>query len=171
MTILTPPSRSELHRLFGPINYSPSLPPPNNKPYWAYESKFMELMPVPAAIAGHLINSTTKRATTTMYINKVMREPLLRAFSNLVAVGVEKELRTFDGAFNIRKVRGDDSTLSTHAYGLAVDFNALDNPLGGESTWSNDFIKCFTHEGFVWGGDFKRKDPMHLQWVREEGEK
>jgi hypothetical protein len=46
-----------------------------------------------------------------------------------------------------------------------LDFNAKDNPLGGKSTWSEAFVRCWTDVGWIWGGDFKtRLDAMHFQW-------
>jgi hypothetical protein len=31
------------------------------------------------------------------------------------------------------------------------------------SKLSPGFVKCFTDNGFEWGGTWKRKDPMHFQ--------
>ena len=39
-----------------------------------------------------------------IYCNKDMIEPLTKAFKNLIATGLVKELKTWDGCFNIRGV-------------------------------------------------------------------
>lgn len=97
-----------------------------------------------------------------LYCNKDIVIPLWNAFDNMVQSGVVKELKTWDGCFNIRKIKGSKSW-SLHSWGLAVDVNAATNPMGGENTLSEGFIKCFKDAGFDWGGDFKRKDGMHFQ--------
>lgn len=167
--MLPPPKRSEIHKLFGLINYSDSFPPPNNKPLWREESVHMTTMIVDPRISKYLINSASGNLTTTIYINRAMRGALEQAFKNLLVLKAESELKTFDGCFGIRKVRGDDTQMSLHSWGLAIDLNAADNPLNAaNSTFSREFIKAFTFVGFTWGGDFKnRPDPMHFQWCIE----
>lgn len=97
-----------------------------------------------------------------LYCNKDIIISLWNAFSNLVSTGYVKELKTFDGCFNIRKVKGS-VIQSLHSWGLAIDVNAQTNQMGKEPTLSSGFIKCFTDAGFDWGGNFKRKDGMHFQ--------
>jgi hypothetical protein len=98
----------------------------------------------------------------SIYCNRDMIQPLTRAFSLLITTGYIDELKTWDGCFNIRKMRGLD-TMSLHSWGIAVDVNAATNPLGAEPTLSPGFVKCWTDAGFDWGGTWKRKDGMHFQ--------
>ncbi len=77
----------------------------------------------------------------------------------------DRNLLDYNGTYVYRKIRGGRS-LSTHAYGIAIDLDASGNPLGSAKTsfpaW---FIKCFEDQGFLWGGNYKgRKDPMHFNW-------
>ena len=97
-----------------------------------------------------------------IYCNKDLITPLTNAFKNLIDTGCVKELKTFDGCFNIRKKRGLNS-MSLHSWGVAIDFNAFENGLGKEPKLSKEFVKCFTDPGFDWGGTWKRKDGMHFQ--------
>lgn len=123
------------------------------------ESHFMVLWDVPAELE---IGVIPKR----IYCNRDMVEPLTKAFKSLIATGCVKELKTWDGCFNRRKVRGR-SSISLHSWGIAVDMNAAWNPLGGKSSWTPEFVKCFTDAGFFWGGDFhNRKDPMHFELAK-----
>lgn len=118
--------------------------------------KFMVLWDVPSYLE---IGVIPKR----IYCNKDMIGPLTQAFKNLIDTGCVKELKTWNGCFQIRKIRGRTS-MSLHSWGIAVDVNASWNPLGGKSTLSAEFVKCFTDAGFFWGGNFKnRKDPMHFE--------
>lgn len=112
--------------------------------------------------------------------------PLEKAFRALIAAGkvTDKngkisELKTWDGCYNVRPIRGQEKKynalileghpreackfLSKHSWGLAVDVNAFENGLGQEPKLSKAFVKCFTDQGFRWGGDFKRKDGMHFE--------
>lgn len=106
-----------------------------------------------------------------IYCNKDLIVPLAAALQALITTGHVKELKTWDGCFNIRKKRGLKST-SLHSWGLAIDLNCSDNPLGktyeqliaeGKKPFSEGFVKCFTDNGFTWGGTWKRKDGMHFE--------
>lgn len=97
-----------------------------------------------------------------LYCNKDMVAPLTQAFKNLIATGFVKELKTWDGCFNIRKKRGLTS-MSLHSWGIAIDVNAAWNGLNKTPVLSAGFVKCFTDAGFDWGGTWTRKDGMHFQ--------
>lgn len=97
-----------------------------------------------------------------IYCNKDMVIPLTNAFKNLIKTDFVKELKTWDGCFNIRKKRGLTS-MSLHSWGIAIDVNAAWNGLNKPSTLSTGFVKCFTDAGFEWGGTWKRIDGMHFQ--------
>jgi hypothetical protein len=97
-----------------------------------------------------------------IYCNKDMVKPLLSAICELHATGYIKELKTWDGCFNIRKKRGLASS-SLHSWGIAIDVNAATNGLNKNPSLSPGFVKCFTNNGFEWGGTWRRKDGMHFQ--------
>lgn len=110
-------------------------------------------------VPGHLeIGIIPKR----IYCNRDLVQPLANAFQELIRTGHVKELKTWDGCFNIRKKRGLTS-MSLHSWGIAVDMNAFENGLGQTPKLSPGFVKCFTDNGFDWGGTWKRKDGMHFQ--------
>jgi hypothetical protein len=97
-----------------------------------------------------------------IYCNKDLVKPLTEAFKNLINRGFLSELKTWDGCFNIRKMRGLQY-MSLHSWGVAVDVNAFENGLNKEPKLSPGFVKCFTDAGFDWGGTWQRKDGMHFQ--------
>ena len=105
------------------------------------EGQYMVMWDVPTHLE---IGVIPKR----IYCNKLMIGPLTQAFTNLISTGYVKELKTWDGCFNIRNKRG---------------LNAAWNVLGGQPTLSAGFVKCFTDAGFDWGGTWTRKDGMHFQ--------
>lgn len=118
---------------------------------------------VPQDIAVGWINSATGKPTTHIYVNKDMVDPLLEALGNVRGAGLLGELKTFDGCWMARDVRGVIGLLSWHFWAMAIDINAKENQLGAVPMLSSAMVACFKSAGFIWGGDFKRLDGMHLQ--------
>ena len=119
------------------------------------ELKYMTVWDVPTHLEIGVIPKK-------LYCNKIMIAPLSQAFTNLIDRNFVKELKTFDGCFNVRKKRGL-TTMSLHSWGIAIDVNAAWNGLNKTPQLSAGFVKCFTDAGFDWGGTWKRKDGMHFQ--------
>lgn len=74
----------------------------------------------------------------------------------------------FSGSFNYRVIRGGNR-LSMHAYGCAWDWDAPNNFLNDDTpffTETHPFAIAHAEEGWVWGKDWKRSDPMHWQAAR-----
>ena len=67
-----------------------------------------------------------------------------------------------DWSYANRKIRGGDNK-SMHAFGLALDINALANVLGTEGDMPQAVIDAWESEGGDWGGDWARPDPMHFE--------
>ena len=97
-----------------------------------------------------------------IYCNKDLIGPLSQAFKKLIDSGAIKELKTWDGCFNIRNKRGL-SSMSLHSWAIAIDVNAFENGLGQTPKLSKLFVECFISSGFDWGGTWTRKDGMHFQ--------
>lgn len=129
--------------------------------HWPDQSKWMDYLAIPEGFFPGI---------TKIYCNKDIHGPLLAALTEVHTKGLSPVLKTFDGCFNIRAVRGS-SNMSTHAYGLAVDINASINPLAsthGDFTKHLDVVDCFKSQGFDWGGDWNgRKDSMHFSYAWE----
>jgi hypothetical protein len=119
------------------------------------EGTYMVMWDVPANLEIGII---PKR----IYCNKAMIAPLTKAFTSLISTGFVKELKTWDGCFNVRKKRGLTSH-SLHSWGIAIDVNAFENGLRQTPKLSAGFVKCFTDAGFEWGGLWERIDAMHFQ--------
>ncbi len=119
------------------------------------ELKYMTVWDIPVHLEMGVIPKK-------LYCNKAIINPLIVAFTNISDRGLIKELKTWDGCFNVRRKRGLKS-LSLHSWGIAIDINAAWNGLGKEPTMSVELVKCFTDAGFDWGGTWTRKDGMHFQ--------
>ena len=79
-------------------------------------------------------------------------------YSAQVAVGTLD-----DWSYENRVVRGEVDTKSLHAFGLAVDLNALTNVLGTSGDMPVEVVRQWEIEGGDWGGDWSRSDPMHFE--------
>lgn len=76
------------------------------------------------------------------------------------------------GSLCVRLIRGSETSVSTHAYGLSLDLN-IDGQLdvlGDNRTQLGLTIlaEFFNKEGWYWGAGFGREDSMHFQVSREK---
>lgn len=101
-----------------------------------------------------------------VYCSRMMQLPLEAAFHNIVSRDKVDELKTWDGCFNIRNKRGG-TTFSMHSWGLAIDINARWNGFGQTPTMTQELVRCFTDEGFIWGGRWVTPDGMHFELCKE----
>ena len=67
-----------------------------------------------------------------------------------------------DWSYGNRDVRGASSK-SLHAFGIAIDVNALTNPVGTAGDMPEEVVRQWEIEGGEWGGDWSRPDPMHFE--------
>ena len=119
------------------------------------EGKHMVIWDVPTHLE---IGAIPKR----IYCNSLMIKPLWKAFDAVLEKNLHGQIKTWDGCFNIRRKRGAASS-SLHSWGLAIDINAAWNGFGKKPTMSPELVKCFTDNGFDWGGTWSKPDGMHLQ--------
>lgn len=131
---------------------------------WLDMAKWMTLVEIPKGEFPGFTIMDTGIPVTHISCNRDIATPLRLAFDQIVNMELQSKMVTYDGCFNIRAVRGE-AAISTHSYGLGIDFNAKTNPLGGPGDMDMGIVKCFCDQGFDWGGDFRtRKDPMHFSY-------
>lgn len=65
------------------------------------------------------------------------------------------------------RVSGQIGFLSRHTYGMALDTNTDSNCAGCRPQMNCDVVRIFRKHGFAWGGNFRRPDGMHFEWVGE----
>lgn len=138
--------------------------------HWAQQHTWIVMYQVPPFSFPNLHVMDTPIRCEHIAINKDMYDPLDQALRAVIKAGLQNELRTFDGCLNIRPVRGTLHAPSTHSYGLGIDWNQATNQMGSvlHTDFTKEFVKCFTDQGFDWGGDFRhRKDPMHFSYAWE----
>jgi hypothetical protein len=104
----------------------------------------------------------------TMFVHKKAQRHFLRleslfearapGYAAAVAAGLLD-----DWSYHNRSVRGSEAAKSNHAFGLAVDVNALANVMGTTGDMPAEVVWQWEIEGGDWGGDWNRPDPMHFE--------
>lgn len=99
--------------------------------------------------------------------NKLMFPQLRAALEEIVARGLADEINPgeYAGCYNARFIAGS-TTLSNHAFGLALDLNVPGNQRGTVGEMDRDVVRIFKSWGFAWGGDWSWTDPMHFEMNR-----
>jgi hypothetical protein len=99
-------------------------------------------------------------------------ESMRNVFTKIQAVDPDLYARiSTAGALCVRRIRGSQNSVSTHAFGLAVDLNidgVLDTLGDGRTQLGLTIIAdFFQEEGWFWGAAFGREDSMHFEVSRE----
>lgn len=108
-----------------------------------------------------------KKGSTSrgFYCHKLLVSVFQKVFEEIVLAGLTEEIKTFDGCFNIRKIRGSSTTMSLHSWAIAIDLNYKGNELGNKDPeMDSRVVSIFEKHGFYWGGNFKRRDGMHFEY-------
>lgn len=135
-----------------------------------FELVNMDLWDIPLYINTHIPALPNK-----LYCHKDIVKPLHNVFMSLCESGLYREIKTFDGCYNVRLIRGSKTNLSIHSWGLAIDLNAAHNPLKhtkaeckgkGLTPFSLSFDEVWRTQGFTCGIDFARGDGMHFEYVK-----
>ncbi len=99
------------------------------------------------------------------YCHKLLVSVFQAVFEEIVLAGLTEEIKTFDGCFNIRKIRGSSTNMSLHSWAIAIDLNYKGNELrNSKPEMDPRIIAIFKKHGFYWGGNFRRKDGMHFEY-------
>jgi hypothetical protein len=94
--------------------------------------------------------------------------PLLRnAFEEIARRGLGDLIHGFAGCYSARfSNRDPEATLSHHSWGVAIDINASENPLGAEPNLDLEIVAVLEDWGFTWGGRWLVPDGMHFEFQR-----
>ncbi len=148
--LVVPRSRDELYKVFGD---------PLDSGYWKAYGGFCETPPE----LNHVF-TYQKDEKNGFWCNKLLISFFQSVYRAIVHADLSAKLHSFDGCYNLRYTRGAKK-LSMHSWGIAVDHNAKTNPLGADGDIDSEIVEIFESEGFYWGGNFKRKDPMHFEFT------
>ncbi len=114
-------------------------------------------------------------------VHPLAHEPLKRVIARLAPL-VRKQrwlavfLKDMGGTWNWRPIAKSE-TLSTHAWGIAVDLNVKrahywqwqrpKQPLKWANKFPQEIVDAFEAEGFIWGGRWIHYDTMHFEYRPE----
>jgi hypothetical protein len=96
--------------------------------------------------------------------NKLIFPQLKAALEEVQQRGLADKIHPeqYAGCYYPRFIAGS-STLSNHAFGLALDINAVENQRGTAGLIDRGVVQIFQKWGFTWGGDWHYTDPMHFE--------
>jgi hypothetical protein len=97
--------------------------------------------------------------------HRAMIAPLRRALGDLQRRRLARLVDPGDyaGCWAARRIP-DSGSLSLHAWGLAVDINASENPQGAKPKQDRRVVRAFEDAGFTWGGRWPTApDGMHFE--------
>ncbi len=124
------------------------------------------IAPDPAWAATHITTEAVP-ILGTITCNKLIFPQLRAALEAVVAQGLADKIDPgqYAGCYYPRFIAGS-TTLSNHAFGLALDLNVPGNQRGSVGQMDRGVVAIFKSWGFTWGGDWGYTDPMHFEMNR-----
>ncbi|WP_028650819.1 M15 family metallopeptidase [Nocardioides halotolerans] len=121
------------------------------------------IAPDPAWVRAHITTETVP-LLGAVTCNKVVFRQLRAALEEVHERGLDDAIHPdqFAGCYYPRFIAGT-TTLSNHAFGLALDINAVENQRGTAGLIDRGVVQIFQKWGFTWGGDWRYTDPMHFE--------
>jgi peptidoglycan hydrolase-like protein with peptidoglycan-binding domain len=112
------------------------------------------------------------KGSTNVRCHKLVAPQMIALFDEWEREGLMHLVKTWEGCFYPRFVRGRYGFLSNHSFGSAFDINYEWNKLGvtgayvGQEGSVRLLVEIANKHGFYWGGHFERKDCMHFEWAK-----
>lgn len=121
------------------------------------------IAPSPAWEAAHIATQAVP-ILGTVTCNKLIFAQLRAALLEIQSQGLADEIHPgeYAGCYYPRFIAGS-TTLSNHAFGLALDLNVPGNQRGTAGEMDRGVVAIFKRWGFAWGGDWSYTDPMHFE--------
>lgn len=99
----------------------------------------------------------------SMRVHPDVADDFRNALRSIFRESLWPEMKTFGGAFCVRQKRSNGGEFSTHSWGLAADFDVLNNQMGAKPRMNLGIVQIFEAAGFTWGGRWRPADGMHVQ--------
>ncbi|WP_252274943.1 M15 family metallopeptidase [Nocardioides sp. LMS-CY] len=122
-----------------------------------------KIEPDPGWVAEHITTESVP-ILGSVTCNKLILPQLRAALEEVVSRGLADEIDRDDyaGCYYPRFIAGS-TTLSNHAFGLALDLNVSGNQRGTTGEMDRGVVAAFEKWGFTWGGRWRYTDPMHFE--------
>ncbi|MGH2731352.1 MAG: M15 family metallopeptidase [Actinomycetota bacterium] len=140
-------------RALGSFRY---MPGPNGtiSPDRSWVSKNIATRKVP------ILGTVTCHRMMLPQLEGALREFQRAGLAHLVNVG---DYHYQGGCYVPRFKRGSSTSLSMHAWGLAIDVNVATNPAGARPRQDPRLVAIFERWGFRWGGRWSPPDGHHFE--------
>ncbi len=140
-------------RALGSFGYTPG---PNGtiSPDRSWVSKNIATRKVP------ILGTVTCHRLMLPQLEGALRELQRAGLAHLINVG---DYHYQGGCYVPRFKRGSSTSLSMHAWGLAIDVNVATNPAGAASRQDPRLVAIFERWGFRWGGRWSPPDAHHFE--------
>lgn len=122
------------------------------------------IAPDPAWVSSHIVTDTVP-ILGRVTCNKMLFPQLKAALAEVASRGLAGTIHSTAGCYYPRFIAGT-SSLSNHAFGLAIDINAPENGRGTAGQMNRSVVQIFEKWGFTWGGTWHYTDPMHFEMNR-----
>ena len=121
------------------------------------------IAPDPGWVKSHITTEVVP-ILGSVTCNRAIFPQLKAALAEIVARGLADEIHPdeYAGCYYPRFIAGS-TTLSNHAFGLALDLNVPGNQRGTVGEIDRVVVDIFKSWGFGWGGDWNYTDPMHFE--------
>jgi len=119
------------------------------------------IAPDPAWVKSHIVTDTVP-ILGRVTCNKALFPQLKAALAEVQQRGLANTIHSTAGCYYPRFIAGT-SSLSNHAFGLAIDINAPENERGTAGQMNRQVVQIFESWGFTWGGTWHYTDPMHFE--------
>lgn len=169
-TSLRPLTFSERQKLLGVIEFVPA--PVAGNPENIKITNGWAQANVIAVNVPQLVGVKGASAQGSVWVHRKVAPQLLALFAAWEKAGLLKHILTWGGCYVPRLIRGSKTSLSLHAHASAFDINMEWNGLGatpakaGTRGSVRELIPLAEAHGFYWGGNFSRRDGMHLEICR-----
>lgn len=121
------------------------------------------IAPESAWVSAHIATAVVP-ILGSVTCNKLIFPQLTAALQEVQSRGLADKIHPeqYAGCYYPRFIAGS-TTLSNHAFGLALDINAVENQRGTAGLIDRGVVQIFQKWGFTWGGDWGYTDPMHFE--------
>jgi hypothetical protein len=119
----------------------------------------------PAWIQDHIVTVTIP-VLGRVSCNRKFLPQLRGAMREVVTLGLESTIHSFDGCFVARlDLSSPSASISHNAWGAALDVNADMNRFGSPPLQDPALVAVMQRWGFAWGGDLIVPDGMHFEYL------
>lgn len=135
-----------------------------------WEIKYLTMLVLPQPLIWSV---NPEQPIRRLRAHKLIAQHMVDTLMACLDAGVPPERMKFGGAYAWRTKRGSSTNLSLHTWGIAIDIEPVENPMGiaweeldPATRLDERIIDVFLDKGWYWGNDFSgRHDSQHWQFA------